>query len=392
MNPARDSPPGHHLRPARRTVQQLVSRLGSVERMSHLVLHASAALDSSTLLSTSTVSTASTALGSSAVLGSSTALGGSAVVTATTSAPAVHAATSTEDFDPSSVGSWVDWFMGTPLRLVLTALVGLVVLVVLRRMVKTVTDHLAEGSLMDRRGLRTLAASNVGSAVLQTSPLAAARRAQRARTIGSVLRSTASLVVGAIVVLMMLDEVGVNIMPLVASAGVAGVALGFGAQSLVKDFLSGMFMLFEDQYGVGDTITVGDVSGTVEAVALRITKVRDAAGTLWYVRNGEILRVGNRTQGWGCATVEVGLEVDADLDEARAALTRAGARVVADTVLSTYLQETPRVVGIESLSAASVTLKLEVRTDPAMQWDVARALREAVRAELATAGLALAGE
>lgn len=336
-------------------MQHAVSRLGSVERMSHLVLRTSPALES------------------------------------TPPVPTVHAATSTADFDPSSVGSWVDWFTGTPLRLLLTALVGLVVLVVLRRMVKTVTDHLAEGSLMDRRGLRTLAASNVGSAVLQTSPLAAARRAQRARTIGSVLRSTASLVVGAIVVLMMLDEVGVNIMPLVASAGVAGVALGFGAQSLVKDFLSGMFMLFEDQYGVGDTITVGDVSGTVEAVALRITKVRDGAGTLWYVRNGEILRVGNRTQGWGCATVEVGLEVDANLEEARAALTRAGARVVADTVLSTYLQETPRVVGIESLSAASVTLRLEVRTDPAMQWDVARALREAVRSELADAGLSLAG-
>jgi small-conductance mechanosensitive channel len=279
----------------------------------------------------------------------------------------VSASAGTEPFDASSLSSWGDWFVGTPLRLVLTALVGLVVLVLLRRMIKSVTDHLASGSLMDRRGLR-------------------------ARTIGSVLRSTATLVVGAIVVLMMLDEVGVNIMPLVASAGVAGVALGFGAQSLVKDFLSGMFMLFEDQYGVGDTITVGDVSGTVEAVALRITKVRDSSGTLWYVRNGEILRVGNRTQGWARATVEVGLAVDADLEQARAALTRAGARLTADPVLSTYLQETPRVVGIETLSAAGVTLNIEVRTNPSMQWDVARALREAVRTELSEAGLALAAE
>lgn len=304
--------------------------------------------------------------------------------------PTIGAAAGTEPFDASDLGSWGTWFVGTPLRLVLTALVGLVVLVLLRRTIRSVTDHLASGSLLDRRGLRGLAASGVGTAVLQTNPLAAARRAQRARTIGSVLRSTATLVVGAIVVLMMLDEVGVNIMPLVASAGVAGVALGFGAQSLVKDFLSGMFMLFEDQYGVGDTITVGDVSGTVEAVALRITKVRDASGTLWYVRNGEILRVGNRTQGWARATVEVQLAVDADLDQARSALSRAGARLTADPVLSTYLQETPRVVGIESLSAASVTLNVEVRTDPAMQWDVARALREAVRAELSEAGLALA--
>lgn len=302
------------------------------------------------------------------------------------------AAAGSGGFDASDLGSWVDWFLGTPMRLVLTALVGLVVLVALRRMIRTVTDHLADGSFVDRRGLRQLAASGVGTAVRQSNPLAAARRAQRARTIGSVLRSTATLVVGAIVALMMLDDVGVNIMPLVASAGVAGVALGFGAQSLVKDFLSGMFLLLEDQYGVGDTITVGDVSGTVEAVALRITKVRDTTGTLWYVRNGEILKVGNKTQGWARVSVDVGLHVDADLDLARATLTRAGERLTADTVLRTYLQEEPRVVGIESLSASAVSLKLEVKTDPAMQWDVARALREAVRTELATAGVSLAGE
>lgn len=312
--------------------------------------------------------------------------------TSTTSPAGPVGAAATDAFVPSELGSWVAWFLGTPLRLVLTALVGLVVLVLLRRMIRTVTEHLADGSFLDRRGLRQLAGTGVGTAVLASNPLAVARRAQRARTIGSVLRSTATLVVGAIVVLLMLDDVGVNIMPLVASAGVAGVALGFGAQSLVKDFLSGMFLLLEDQYGVGDTITVGDVSGTVEAVALRITKVRDTTGTLWYVRNGEILKVGNKTQGWARVSIDVGLPVDADLDLARATLTRAGERLTEDTVLRTYLQEQPRVVGIESLSASSVSLKLEVRTDPAMQWDVARALREAVRSELAAAGVSLAGE
>jgi small-conductance mechanosensitive channel len=312
--------------------------------------------------------------------------------TSTTSPTGSVGAAATDGFVPSELGSWVAWFLGTPLRLVLTALVGVVVLVLLRRMIRTVTEHLADGTFLDRRGLRQLAGTGVGTAVLASNPLAAARRAQRARTIGSVLRSTATLVVGAIVVLLMLDDVGVNIMPLVASAGVAGVALGFGAQSLVKDFLSGMFLLLEDQYGVGDTITVGDVSGTVEAVALRITKIRDATGTLWYVRNGEILKVGNKTQGWARVSIDVGLPVDANLDLARATLTRAGERLTEDTVLRTYLQEQPRVVGIESLSASSVSLKLEVKTDPAMQWDVARALREAVRTELASAGVSLAGE
>ena len=231
--------------------------------------------------------------------------------------------------------------------------------------------------------------STTTSRLLRANPRINARRAQRARTIGSVLRSTSTLVIGSIVVLMVLAEVGMNIAPLLASAGVVGVALGFGAQSLVRDFLSGMFLLLEDQYGVGDTITVGDVSGTVEAVALRITKIRDDSGTLWYIRNGEILKVGNRTQGWSRATVDVTLDAGTDLTQARAALARAGQLVKDDPVLAGYLQEDPQVVGIESFEAGSVTLKVQVRTDPAMQWDVARALREAVRRELEKAEIPL---
>lgn len=294
------------------------------------------------------------------------------------------------DGDVTSVDSWVTWFLGTPLRLLLTALIGTLVLVILRRIIKSTTDRLADGTWMNRRGLRELGSTEVGAALLRANPLTSARRAQRARTIGSVLRSTATLVIGSIVALMMLDDVGVNITPLLASAGVVGVALGFGAQSLVRDFLSGTFLLLEDQYGVGDTITVGDVTGTVEAVALRITKIRDESGTLWFIRNGEILRVGNRTQGWSRAVVDVALAATIDLDQARAVLARAGERIKDDPVLSGYLQEDPEVVGIESLAADSVLLKLQVRTEPAMQWDVARALREAVRVELETAGIVLA--
>ncbi len=123
------------------------------------------------------------------------------------------------------------------------------------------------------------------------------RRAQRAHTMGSLLKSVVTVVVGVMALFMALSEIGLDIAPLIASAGVVGVALGFGAQSLVKDYLSGMFMTFEDQYGVGDTITVNEVSGRVEAVSLRVTRLRDAEGTVWYVRNGEVLKVGNRSQG-----------------------------------------------------------------------------------------------
>ena len=296
----------------------------------------------------------------------------------------------TTELDGNDVGSWLTWFAGTPLRLLVIVLIGMVVLLIVRHMVNTLTEHLAEGTMLSRRALREPGGTDVGAARPRANPLASARRAQRARTIGSVLRSTATLVIGSIMALMILAEVGMNIAPLLASAGVVGVALGFGAQSLVRDFLSGMFLLVEDQYGVGDTITVGEVSGTVEAVALRITKIRDDSGTLWFIRNGEILKVGNRTQGWSRAVVDVELAASTDLTAARAALARAGERVTGDPVLAGYLLETPQVVGIESLAAGSVLLKLQVRTHPAMQWDIARALREAVRLELSTADIELA--
>src|SRR5690606_8547905 len=130
-----------------------------------------------------------------------------------------------------------------------------------------------------------------------------ARRQQRAQAIGSLLRSITSFVVLVVAVILVLAEIGVNITPLLASAGIAGVALGFGAQSLVKDFLSGVFMTLEDQFGIGDVVDLGAVSGTVVAVGLRITTIRGADGTIWHVRNGEVLRVGNTSQGSAVVTL-----------------------------------------------------------------------------------------
>ena len=131
------------------------------------------------------------------------------------------------------------------------------------------------------------------------------RQRQRVETLGSILRSLATVVIVIIAVLMIGEELGLNMAPVLASAGVGGVALGFGAQSLVKDFLSGMFMLAEDQYGVGDFIDTGEAVGTVEEVTLRVTRLRDAQGVIWYVRNGEIVRVANKSQGWSTAMVDI---------------------------------------------------------------------------------------
>jgi small conductance mechanosensitive channel len=212
------------------------------------------------------------------------------------------------------------------------------------------------------------------NAVAPVSP----RRAQRARTIGSVLRSGSSFVVGLVVTGMILAEFGVALGPILASAGIAGVALGFGAQNLVRDFLSGMFMLLEDQYGVGDIVDLGSASGTVEAVGLRITTVRDGNGTVWYVRNGEILRVGNKTQGHSVAVADVPLALGADMGRATDVAGRVAARLVAEPDLAEHVLGDPEVVGVEKITAEGATFRVTVRTAPGQQFRVQRALATAL--------------
>ena len=275
---------------------------------------------------------------------------------------------------------WFDWFVGTPLRILLVVVVGIVVLTLVRRIIRGATDRLAR----EPRG-------ELGNVLLRVSPLTTERRANRARTLGSVLRSTASIIIGSIILLLVLDELGLNLAPLLASAGVAGVALGFGAQSLVKDFLSGTFMLFEDQYGVGDVVNFGTVTGTVEAVALRVTKVRDADGVLWYLRNGELLRVGNHSQGWSRAMAEVRVAYGSDVGLVRSLLRQAGEEVRSDPDLNPYILAEPEVSGIEDLSGESLLLRLTVRVTSDQQADVARALRLRAVTALTEAGVELVG-
>ncbi len=213
------------------------------------------------------------------------------------------------------------------------------------------------------------------------------RRAQRARTIGSVLRSASSALVGAIAVVMVLAEFGVALGPILASAGIVGVALGFGAQNLVRDFLSGMFMLLEDQYGVGDIVDLGSANGTVEAVGLRITTVRDGNGTVWYVRNGEILRVGNKSQGYAVAVADLPLAHNADIATASEIATRVAAEVAGDPDVAGHLIEQPEVVGIEKVGPEGVTFRVQARTSPGQQFGVQRALITALAAAFDRADL-----
>ena len=224
------------------------------------------------------------------------------------------------------------------------------------------------------------ATSNPVSKLMNRGAAAAAadRSGQRARTLGSVLRSLCSAVVGIIATIMVLGEFGVDLAPILASAGIVGIAIGFGAQNLVKDFLSGMFMLLEDQYGVGDIVDVGQASGTVETVGLRITTLRDVNGTLWYVRNGEILRVGNKSQGFAVAVVDVPVAHGTDVAEASQVATRVARERVKEPDIAEDVLEEVQTLGIESVTAEKLTLRLTVRVQPGRQFAVQRALNAAL--------------
>lgn len=280
--------------------------------------------------------------------------------------------------DPGeSLSNFWDFFTDVPVKIVLIIVISMATLFFVRKAIKRVAEKLATEP--DKTWLNS---NDRAKAILSVNPLANARRAQRSRTIGSVLRSVSTIVISVIAILLVLAQLNIDVTPLLASAGVVGVAIGFGAQSLVKDFLSGIFLILEDQYGVGDKVQIGDVNGTVESIALRITKVRDADGTLWYLRNGEVLKVGNKTHGWSVAAVEVRVPYDSDLDAARSALQLAADKVREDKKVAAALRGPIEVSGIESMSAEAIGLKVSVKTLPAKQWEVARALRENIRTVL----------
>jgi small-conductance mechanosensitive channel len=216
--------------------------------------------------------------------------------------------------------------------------------------------------------------------------LASARRAQRTEALGTLADSVVRAVIWGLAVLTALGTLGVDLGPLIAGAGVVGIALGFGAQNLVRDLLAGVSMLLEDQYGVGDVIDVGDATGVVEAVGLRTTRLRDLRGTVWHVPNGAIARVGNLTQGWSRAVVEVGVAYGADMATVEEVLRGVLERFAGDEAPGILL-EPPELVGVESLADSSVVLRLVAKTLPGEQWMVARRLRRAVKLGLDAAGI-----
>ena len=271
---------------------------------------------------------------------------------------------------------------GPAARIVLVLLAGALARFLLHRLI----DRLAEQVATGRGGLSAIDRLPPASAILAGGPLGSARREQRSRAIGSVLKSVATGLVTGVVVLMVVQEF-YDIGPLLAGAGIVGIALGLGAQSLVRDFLAGIFMIVEDQYGVGDVVEVGDVVGTVESVGLRVTRVQDENGTLWYLRNGDIQQLGNRSQGWGRAVVQVCVGYGEDLDRVGRLILDSAAELGTDQGLAAALDGQPILAGVENLGSIGVQVQVEIRTKAGQDAVVARALRRRIIDRLAREGV-----
>ena len=271
----------------------------------------------------------------------------------------------------------------TPVSLLIIVVIAVVVQWVLRRAIRlavtaSIGKATTKNSGLGRHAERILTAATGYNL---------ARHEARTRTLGSVLRSIVTVVVWGVALLMSMSVLGLPLAPLLTSAGIGGVALGFGAQSLVKDYLSGIFMIMEDQYGVGDLINTGDVTGTVEDVGLRVTRLRDAGGQVWYVRNGEILRIGNQTQGWSTGSVEVPVASDENPAKVLTILDGVADAVFADEKWKDVLLEKPNVAGVDKIAGGAMTVKIFAKCAPNQQWGVQRDLLERSLEALQKAGV-----
>ncbi|MER7718971.1 mechanosensitive ion channel family protein [Streptomyces flaveolus] len=283
----------------------------------------------------------------------------------------------------TNAASWVEQNWSTWLAIGLRVLLIVVIATVLRAVVRR-----AITKLIDRMN-RTAGA--VDGTALGGLLVNAERRRQRSQAIGSVLRSVASFVILGTAALMILGTFQINLAPLLASAGVAGVAIGFGARNLVTDFLSGVFMILEDQYGVGDTVDAGVASGEVIEVGLRVTKLRGADGEIWYVRNGEVKRIGNLSQGWSTAGVDVTVRSDEDLDKVKETIDGVAERMSKEEPWNEMLWGPIEVLGLDSVLLDSMVVRVSAKTMPGKSLTVERELRWRIKRAFDAADIPIVG-
>ncbi|KGN39180.1 mechanosensitive ion channel family protein [Knoellia subterranea] len=279
-----------------------------------------------------------------------------------------------------------DWLLTDGLRILLTIALAVVVRWMLHRLIKRVVRTMAAKS-ETREAEQLRDRSRAGRILADATAATRARHQQRTATLGSLLRSIVTVVVGLIAVLTVMSTVGIDLAPILATAGVGGVALGFGAQSVVKDFLSGVFMILEDQYGVGDVIDTGEAIGTVEEVTLRVTRLRDANGVTWYIRNGEVIRIGNLSQHHATAVVDVPVSYDEDVARVTSVIHGAAAAMAEDEAWQGRLLGTPTVAGVESITGQTMTIRVVIESSPSDKVDVQRELRQRIKTAFDAAGV-----
>ncbi|MEV5783973.1 mechanosensitive ion channel family protein [Streptomyces sp. NPDC048448] len=283
----------------------------------------------------------------------------------------------------TNAASWVEqnWstWLAIGLRVLLILVIAAVLRVVVRRAITKLIDRMT-------RTVQAVDGTALGGLLVNVE-----RRRQRSQAIGSVLRSVASFLIMGTAALMVLGTFEINLAPLLASAGVAGVAIGFGARNLVTDFLSGVFMILEDQYGVGDTIDAGVASGEVIEVGLRVTKLRGDNGEIWYVRNGEVKRIGNLSQGWATAGVDVTVRASEELDHVQSVLNEVAEAMSKEEPWNERLWGPVEVLGLESVLLDSMVVRVSARTMPGKALSVERELRWRIKRAFDAADIRIVG-
>lgn len=276
-----------------------------------------------------------------------------------------------------SIGAWQ-----TPLRVLLIVVGAILIRLVLQFVINRTVRSIVTG-VKKKQGVDDTQA-------LAATPLAAVRVVQRTRTLGGVLSSVVTTVVVIVAVLLIITTTfpdAAGAFSLITAA--IGAGLGFGAQNIVKDVLNGLFMVIEDQLGVGDVVDLGPATGVVESVGIRITDIRDVNGTLWHVRNGEIVRIGNISQGWARAIIDLAVPYESDIDEVEALILNTALELSDEPKWKRLIMERPEVWGIESISAEAIVIRLVVKTRTSAKDDVARELRARLKRTLDTAGIRL---
>ena len=281
------------------------------------------------------------------------------------------------DFDWDAF--WAMW--GVPIRIVAILVVAVLVRVALHFMIRRVVDQVVNGIKRKQNVDDTQA--------LVASPLAAVRVVQRTRTLGSVLNNLVTVVISAVALVLVLGELDFDVVAIVGAASVVGAGLAFGAQNIVKDQLNGIFMVAEDQLGVGDVVDVGPATGVVEAVGIRVTQIRDVNGVLWFVRNGEILRVGNMSQGWARVVIDLAVPYDTDVQAVQERMLATATELATTPKWRSRIVEKPELWGIESISESAVVIRIVVKTRSNARDDVSRELRGRLKGALDQMGVTL---